>query len=95
MTAETIRVTADHIKRGEPQDSEKCPIALAMKEQRGDYVDVDGCHAWYHPPGNDGGALTADLPEEARKFVDRFDHGDETAGPFEFTVEWRDPEGDE
>ncbi len=35
MTLETMKlnITEDHIKNGKPEESEYCPIALAVKEQ--------------------------------------------------------------
>lgn len=84
----TIRVTADHIRRGKMGDIFGCPIALALCEQGGyepGDLHVGGSQA-IAPAGDQD--VTADLPSEAVEFVYMFDGGDEVE-PFEFEVEWR------
>lgn len=78
-----IEVTASDIAEGRPQDSCKCPIALAC------------IRAGYANPEVDG--ITVDsltgswrLPSEAQAFVDAFDAGRPVL-PFAFELEEREP----
>lgn len=80
-----IRVTQEHIARGERQDCEKCPIALAAKdcwpnsgqvmaELQLELFDYNG-QEYY----------TYALPEVALEFIKNFDKGKEVK-PFEFEM---------
>jgi hypothetical protein len=90
MITQTIRVTAEHIRRGTRDACTKCPVALAILATAGirsvrvhpDEVTVRR--------GPDGLFLSADLPQDARDFIDAFDaSGPGAVQPFEFTVTWR------
>lgn len=89
MTPPTvIRVNPEHIDAGEPDNCEKCPIALAVLEQFGDklaWIEVSEAEISLHTPGTE---YAADPPAEAVEFITRFDNCDPVQ-PFEFTVEWR------
>jgi hypothetical protein len=90
-----ISVTADHIRDGEPQNVDECPIALALLEQwpgglRGVHVDTNAIYAW---PGA-GGELEAKPPAGAVEFINAYDNGDpDYVAPFTFAVEWIDQDG--
>lgn len=65
-----------------------CPIALAIRELHPDArVDVFDNTAALTLPGGTA-LLLARLPQEARRFIDRFDSG-EPVEPFEFELTWR------
>jgi hypothetical protein len=94
MTLTTVvRVTADHIKYGEVQDCEKCPIALAVLDAISNpaQVDVNQDIITLWLPG---ATWVADPPHVAKSFIEDFDNC-ATVAPFDFTLTWRvaeDPE---
>jgi len=94
MTAQTIHVTADHIRSGEPENCEECPIALAIAEAwAGAGVEVSQDEIWLWPVWDSlGGCLTAQTPSEVRAFITAYDSEDydreDAVKPFTFTVEW-------
>lgn len=94
----TIRVTAEHIEEGIPQDCEDCPIALAIVEQWDGPINhhdiaVDNREVLVIQRHRGGQrSFTAQLPPEAMRFVQSFDDGYQVE-PFEFTVEWIDEDG--
>lgn len=84
----TIRVLEDHIMRGEAENCEKCPIALALLDQLTgpvEFIEVSEAEITVHLPGGD--YYTADAPAEAASFISLFDHGQDVR-PFEFAVAW-------
>src|SRR6267154_1413791 len=91
----TIRVTADYIIKGRPEQCSKCPIALAILDAfpgiTGVAVNPGWATAWR---GDDDPVLDAYLPKEASQFVDDFD-GLMPVTPFEFALTWRTAEEQE
>ena len=80
-----IIVTEDDIESGIPIDGHNCPIALALHrkfpdidlEVQAEYIDfVSPTQGWDR----------ADLPLEAKRFVQDFDHNDPVV-PFDFWLE--------
>jgi hypothetical protein len=86
-----IRVTADHIARGERSLSSRCPIARAIAEQSGfslddiavgpDEASILNFEVWFR----------ARLPLTAYAFIRDFDDG-QPVKPFEFAAEWTGPD---
>lgn len=94
-----VRVTAEHVEAGEPNNPMGCPIALALVDLMGGDIDVfDGkayaCDALALADGKvrKFENLTADLPDVADEFVNRFDRR-EPVEPIEFTLAWIDEHG--
>jgi hypothetical protein len=64
-----VEVTADDIARGLPENSESCPIAVALR-RAADGVEVLVFNTFYSARGE-----RRSLPEAVRLFVHRFDSG--------------------
>ena len=85
----TIRVTAEHIAQGWRGSACNCPIALALKDEwpgaevevSGPDIEVSADRLWL-----------AQCDDTAMDFIVRFDAGADVQ-PFEFDVEWLDPDG--
>lgn len=87
MMKRKIKVTQDHINKGQPHAACYCPIALAMLGMGFDDIEVVSNRV----SGEiDGSYYGADLPVEARSFVLTFDDDprDESLQPFEFEVDF-------
>lgn len=95
-----VRVTADHIKHGEPKNPMGCPIALAINDQATvadiDVIDTDVyvCDLLALVEGKVRTVETAraHLPDIAREFVKHFDRG-QPVQPIEFELTWIDQQG--
>lgn len=61
-----------------------CPIARAVRRQLGDGWQCGRLRVF--PPESVSVFVAADLPENARKFIDRYDNG-EPVDPFTFSLE--------
>lgn len=87
MSARVVRieVTGGDIAAGEPCRSAACPIALAVARAIGDGRHV-GVGPGYVVVGRGPAAVQADLPVEARSFVERFDLN-RPVTPFAFDLE--------
>ena len=87
--SETVHVTTDHIRCGQPGVASSCPIALALREQHsGLNVDVYNDDVIM---ANDtrGVFMYGALPMKAVQFVSDFDRA-APVRPFKFTIEWAD-----
>jgi hypothetical protein len=90
----TIRVTADHIKLGKPEECTKCPVALAILDAFPAGTEALVNQDWATVKrGPDDQFLDAELPQPAREFISAFDQPSEWIGPspvrpFEFQVTW-------
>jgi hypothetical protein len=84
---ESIKVTADHIAKGEPYESDRCPVALAICEQ---WRPGAQASVWVHAIASvpSGESWTAKLPDAALWWVESFDFG-RPVEPFEFELNWR------
>lgn len=87
-----IKVTQDHIDRGYPEDSEACPVAMAIQEQLvWSYISVmPGAEVEGQSEDNMNQITnyTGDLPDIAADFIRTFDeHGRHSVKPFEFDME--------
>lgn len=88
MTADTVKVTAGHISRGEQREPDACPIALALRDLHpGATIDVYNSFAVIFT-GPAAADLTASLPPKASEFVEAFDHGEDVE-PLEFQLTWQ------
>ena len=81
-----INVTQDHIDRGQRQNCEECPIALAVKEQFPDKVwnisvEEELFIDWKDGPYGESFIF----PEIASAFIVDFDNN-QPVGPFSFKV---------
>lgn len=92
-----ISVSAEDIARGEREECETCPIALAIRrvvpgtnvEVHYAWVGFGDRYTWRTTPENGDRMLVPQrvpLPWKAREFVDRFDAG-EPVEPFEFHLD--------
>lgn len=74
-----IYVKRKHIKEGRHCSFEKCPVALALKEQNGLSwcVDEDGISLDY------SNCKVIKSPRSVKRFIRRFDFGD-SVKPFNF-----------
>jgi hypothetical protein len=75
----TVDVTYSHIESGICSDGNRCPIALAIREQHN--LDVSVSHFAVEAYGFD-----VELPQEAADFVMEFDF-DRSVKPFTFELE--------
>lgn len=80
-----VDVKKEDIEKGRPNDSGRCPIALALGRMY-ECPCVVGESAWI--TNEDGERMRLELPNKAVAFVDRFDFGKKVK-PFSFraTVE--------
>lgn len=78
-----VRVTAHDIKKGCRRQHNNCPIARAVKRNKGVSSVVVGSHAITYTKNNI--YYTATLPKIARLFIQEFDEGKDCQ-PFEFAV---------
>ena len=82
VSVRRIRVTAEHIARGEPRHPGGCPIAVALQDA--------GLPAIVGERSADlafgSSAYRSALPHTARQFIERFDLG-APVHPFEFDIE--------
>ena len=87
MRTETIKVTREDIKNGEPAYNSGCPIALAMQRAIGPHVSVGTDRFWPYKEPEDWYArqICGNLPDEAQGFVREFDDGLDVE-PIEFQV---------
>lgn len=77
-----VIVTQNHIKRGRRNNSNYCPIALALKETLG-LKTVSVSDGVRFGGGYEG--LRVRLPLKARKFIEAFDDK-KLVKPFSFTL---------
>ena len=87
----TINVTAEHIARGERENCERCPVALAIRDAFPDlaYIEVAPEGIGIGPPGADIYGIEAhiDVPREVQEFIWDFD--DSGRGePFSFDLDY-------
>jgi hypothetical protein len=75
----TIKVDWKHIAKGEPEETESCPIALALREQGARDVDVN-------EDSINIGEKSYDMPGKARTFVTIFDSYRTDVKPMEFKI---------
>lgn len=75
-----VNVKQEHIDDGEREDIERCPIALALREQTGDCwtVGPQGCEI-------EDADIFLRLPLIAQQFVKDFDTGNSVT-PFSFEL---------
>ena len=77
----TVKVTAPLIRRGQPKDTQSCPVALAVRRAiKKPEVMVDDEVTW------DEGFVA--LPARIRRWIQRFDLG-KPVKPIEFTLRIR------
>ncbi len=85
----TVKVYVGHneIKRGYSQNTESCPIALALRRD-GFNVSVGQSEVWVHNANHDNeDASFPRLPLDAQNFIARFDNGDHVEpATFEITL---------
>ena len=84
----TINVTAEHIERGEPENSEHCPVALAIMDalpQAG--VPCVGSSEVTFRAADDRW-VDVGLPDEVSVFIETFDDGTDNVGPFTFELDY-------
>ena len=75
-----IEVKRTHIRRGQQEKPDACPIALAVKESLGvKHVDVQ-------PYELTIGKLKFSLPDEAHYFIEAFDENKSSVEPFAFEI---------
>ena len=98
-----LRITQDHIDDGKPDHVCECPIALALKETlkergiRAIHLAVEDNYVRLWVPGEGFSRLhRAELPEEAKTFIQKFDYpfpdGSPGVDPLEFELTF-DPYG--
>ena len=84
-----IRVKQQHIDNGETDAPEKCPMALAVREEVGGkdkiWVDGDSVEVYYTDGDGDWKEIY-ELDDAAQKFITDFDLG-KTVQPFCVDVE--------
>lgn len=75
-----IEVKKTHIRRGQQNTSEYCPIALAIRESlSAEKVEVHHVTARI-------GRKTFDLPQVAKNFIRAFDEQKSSVGPLSFEL---------
>jgi hypothetical protein len=84
----TINVTAEHIARGEPENCERCPVALAIMDALpGAGVPEVGPSQVTFRVADDKWA-DIDLPQAAGDFIETFDGGTADVEPFTFDLDY-------
>jgi len=80
-----IEVTAEHIREGTPSDTSSCAVALAIKQALPKVyeVEVDDMISF---KDEEGYRNTAELSDEVKKFMDRFDNN-EPVEPISFETD--------
>ena len=87
MTTHTIHVTQQDIDLGQRDKCKRCPIALAMQRTFPNLESsVYTTDVWLSKHG------FIVLPHEARRFIDRFDSGDEQVRRFIYRFDADDRE---
>lgn len=87
-----VEVTAEDIANGKREDSESCPIALALLRCDGVFgAEVNEDITTVTP---DDDRLSGSPPKEASDFIDNFDAGNDVE-PFAFEIEVEAPESEE
>lgn len=85
-----VKVTKDHIERGEKETDDRCPVALAISElDPNATVSVCDDDIWFGYPPEYGEYPT---PEKVRRFIKHFDAG-LPVRPFTFELAARSTEG--
>ena len=93
MVKVKVKVTQDHINRGEPGDCGNCPVALAIKDTL-HFPDSLIAVAEAHEPTvyirtKENKRLSLILPVEALRFILNFDNNNPSkTKPFEFELEY-------
>lgn len=80
-----IRIQKKDIRHGEPNNTQRCPIALAAKRSIDQAFGVDVTKDKIFLRIRDQGSIEAALPKGAQTFIRRFDKG-EAVVPFAFEV---------
>lgn len=80
----SVNLTFDHIEQGIAKSCETCPIALAILPHLAPGVTVHVMSDVEFGLGEEIGS--AELPWEAIRFIQRFDHGKKTV-PFSFDLD--------
>ncbi len=81
-----IRVTRKHIKRGKPNESVNCPVALAVAEKSHKRALVDQIDIVYRAGPNKW--YIGKTPDIAAAFIEDFDIGKQVK-PFTFECDFR------
>ena len=87
-----IKVTKEHIKNGVPDSSEKCAVALALKETLGSeynigvfpYDDEEEINCYYFAIDKNGKTINNEIvsnDEKVNEFINEFDNIELTANP--------------
>ncbi len=87
MKTITVNVTSKDIKNGVKVDAKSCALALAFKREypKAAHVVVGGMFAIIQ---FNGAAVSLELPEAAKNFIDAFDVGDKVfPRKFDFVVD--------
>lgn len=79
----TVNVTQQHIQKGTRNDCRRCPVALALNEQ---HPCENGWRVSWLYARRDPSVLGAKLPENAQRFVTKFDDGKRNVEPFTFDL---------
>ncbi len=80
-----IRVTSEHIRRGEQHSLSACPIALAVREHDG-FADAEVGSFFVYKGRSFLFPPSFTTPSKAAKFIQDFDAG-RAVEPFEFELE--------
>lgn len=80
----TVKVTKEHIKKGEPKNCYSCPIALALKENKLHSVRI-GLEDW--SAVENGAFISGPLSRGAKKFIKYFDTGSNEVKPSTFRLQ--------
>ena len=86
MPTITVTVPQDHIDRGERQNGESCPVALAITRRMPKWTEVDVGETMFTFVLPSGERDTSFLPEEACHFIASFDAG-KPVEPFTFALD--------
>jgi hypothetical protein len=84
-TEVVITVTESHIKRGKIQDSNSCPVALALRSKKYRAVNVDDDSINF--VNRSGRDVELDTPKKVSTFIERFDSGKKVK-PFSFKLSY-------
>ena len=73
-----VKVTRKDIRHGEPDSTDSCPIALALRRMSFEWCQVQNSYWSYYNNRN-----RAPLPKKAKEFIKAFDQ-EKPVSPFSF-----------
>ena len=81
-----VEVTAADLRAGRPSNPDRCPVAIATRRAVGGAAFVGERSVYVLPPDCGGRIFRGVLPDVIRRWVQRFDTGENPPPPAPFTL---------